>query len=291
MISYPLRQKLPHFVSLTRINRPIGIYLLMWPMLWAFWMAAAGIPNIDTLVIFLLGTVLTRSAGCAINDYADRHIDAHVSRTANRPLATGALSAKEALVAAAALMLLAFFLVLLTNQLTIVMSFGALILASIYPFSKRFTFWPQAFLGAAFAFAVPMAFAAQTNAVPPMAWLIFFAALIWAMAYDTLYAMTDREFDIKIGVKSTAILFGRYDLLAVGILQGCMILCMGLAGYWAELGLVYYIGLLVAIVLICKQLISCQHRDPHKCYEAFLNNHWVGLAIFLGVAIDYAWPL
>jgi len=209
------RQKLPHFVSLTRLDRPIGIYLLLWPMLWALWFAAEGVPNLGVLFIFIAGTVLTRSAGCAINDYADRDFDAHVTRTKDRPLATGALSTRDALYAGAFLMAVAFILVLFTNLLTIALSFVAVLLATIYPFAKRHTHLPQVILGAAFGFAIPMAYAAQLNAVPSQAWWLFLIAVIWAVAYDTLYAIADRPDDLKIGVKSSAILFGRFDLIFI----------------------------------------------------------------------------
>ncbi len=288
VISYPVRDKLSAFVSLTRINRPIGIYLLMWPMLWALWFAAKGVPDVKVLVIFILGTVLTRSAGCAINDYADRHIDAHVERTAGRPLATGALSSIEALLLAAVLMMLAFLLVLFTNKLTILMSFVALALATVYPFTKRITHWPQAFLGAAFACAVPMAFAAQINNVPSTAWVIFAAAVIWAMAYDTLYAMTDRAFDLKIGVMSTAILFAKYDLLAVAVLQITMLALMLGVGLNQGRQWIYLSGFIVAAALIIRQLYRCKTRDPQRCFEAFLNNNYVGMSLFIALALDFA---
>lgn len=287
MIDYPLREKLPHYLSLTRLDRPIGIYLLLWPMMWALWFAAQGVPDSSILVIFILGTILTRSAGCAINDYADRKLDAHVARTSNRPLATGALSTTEALSAAALLMLLAFVLVLFTNTLTIMMSFVALALAVIYPFTKRVTYWPQAFLGLAFAFAVPMAFAAQTSTVPPLAWWIFLAAVIWAIAYDTVYAIADREFDIKMGMKSTAILFGKNDLRIVFCLQVLMLLIMFLVGMSAMRGIIYNISLFGALFFVVYQNRITQTRDPVQCIKAFLNNHYLGMTVFAGIVLDY----
>jgi len=244
MFDQPLKSKFPDFISLTRLNRPIGIYLLLWPTLMALWFAAEGIPPISTLLIFIVGTVLTRSAGCAINDYADRHIDGHVERTKNRPLATGALSPKDALIAAAILMILAFLLVLMTNRLTIMMSFVAVLLASVYPFCKRVTYFPQVVLGAAFAIATPMAYAAIQNNMPLESWILFAAAVIWAVAYDTLYAMADRDDDLKIGVKSTAILFGRHDLLIVGILQLIVLGFHIWLGILASRGSIYFIGFL-----------------------------------------------
>lgn len=287
MIAYPIREKLPAYISLTRLNRPIGIYLLLWPTLWALWFAAGGIPDLDVLAIFVIGTILTRSAGCAINDFADRELDAHVSRTNTRPLAIGTLTAKEALLAAAVLMVLAFGLVLLTNRLTIMMSFIALLLAVIYPFTKRVTYWPQAFLGLAFAFAIPMAFAAQTSTVPPLAWALFVAAVIMAVAYDTLYAIADREFDIKMGMKSTAILFGNKELVAVFGLQMLLLIILFVIGQATARGMAFNIALLLGIGFIIYQNRICQTRDPEQCVKAFLNNHYLGLTIFIGIVLDY----
>ena len=283
-----LGQKLPHFVALTRLNRPIGIYLLMWPMLWALWFAAKGIPRLDVLLIFVLGTVLTRSAGCAINDYADRDFDAHVARTRARPLATGALSARDALLATAVLLGVSFLLVLLTNALTIQLSLVAAALAIAYPFAKRYTHWPQIVLGAAFGFAVPMAYAAQTNAVPAQAWWLYLAAILWALAYDTLYAMADRDDDLKIGIKSTAILFGRYDLLIVGVLQVIVIALLTFIGWQDGRGIVYFLSLLSAFGFIGYQLWIARERNPARCVQAFLNNNWLGMTVFAGLVLDYA---
>jgi 4-hydroxybenzoate polyprenyltransferase len=282
------RQKLPHFVSLTRLDRPIGIYLLLWPMLWALWFAAKGVPNLGVLIIFVLGTTLTRSAGCAINDYADRDFDGHVERTRNRPLATGALSNQDALMAAAVLMLIAFILVLLTNPLTISLSFIAALLAVAYPFAKRYTYLPQVVLGAAFGFAIPMAYAAQINSVPAQAWWLFATAVIWSVAYDTLYAIADRPDDLKIGVKSSAILFGHYELLMVGALQVFVLIALGVIGANAGRGIIYFSGLVVASGFVIYQLWICRHREPGKCLQAFLNNSWMGMTIFIGLVLDYA---
>lgn len=256
-------------------------------MLWALWFAAEGWPDLKLLVIFILGTLLTRSAGCAINDYADRDIDRHVERTRNRPLATGEVSPREALILTAALMILAFVLVLFTNQLTIMMSFGGLFLALLYPFSKRYTYLPQVFLGAAFAWAIPMAYTAQTGNVTRIGWLIYMAALLWAVAYDTIYAMADREDDLKLGVKSSAILFGSADLLILAILQALVLMSMTLVGLSMDRGIVYFCGLLVALVLFGYQLWTLRHRDPATCIPAFYNNHYVGMAIFIGIFTDY----
>jgi len=287
VIAYPIREKLPAYISLTRLNSPIGIYLLLWPTLWALWFAAGGVPDLDVLIIFVLGTVLTRSAGCAINDFADRKLDAHVARTSARPLAVGTLSAKEAVAAAAVLMLLAFGLVLLTNRLTILMSFVALALATVYPFTKRVTHWPQAFLGLAFASAIPMAFAAQTNTVPPLAWALFSAAVIMAIAYDTIYAIADREFDIKMGMKSTAILFGDKELVVVFCLQIMVLTILFFIGQAADRGMVFNTSLVLSIGFCVYQNRICQTREPKQCVKAFLNNHYLGLTIFAGLVLDY----
>lgn len=292
MIDYPFQAKLPHIIALARLDRPIGIYLLLWPTLWALWFAAEGIPDIRVLFIFVLGTVLTRSAGCIVNDYADRNLDAHVERTQNRPLATGAVTEKEALISAAILFALAFVLVLFTNTLTILLSFIALALAVIYPFTKRVTYWPQAFLGFAFAFAIPMAFAAQTNSVPTLAWVLFIAAVIWAIAYDTVYAIADREFDLKMGMKSTAILFGHYELIIVLLLQLLVLAILTLVGMTMQRGVIYFTGLFVALFFVVYQYKICQSRHPQNCITAFLNNHYLGMTVFLGLMLDYmAYPV
>jgi len=280
--------KLPHIITLTRLNAPIGILLLLWPMLWALWFAAEGSPDVQVLFIFIAGTVLTRSAGCAINDYADRHWDSQVERTTNRPLANGNLTPNDALLTTALLMVAAFVLVLFTNYLTIKLSFVALALALLYPFTKRVTHWPQFFLGLAFAWAVPMVFAAQVNSLPATAWLVFSAAVIWAMAYDTLYAMVDRDDDKKVGIKSMAIIFGQFDLLCVGVLQTLMLCLLLLAGHWHNRGIVFFVGLCIAALLVAQQLHNCRHRERAECFKAFLNNHYVGMVIFIGLAIDYA---
>jgi len=286
--TYPLREKLPHFVALTRLDRPIGILLLLWPMLWALWFAAEGIPKLDVLIVFVLGTVLTRSAGCAINDYADRHIDGQVARTHQRPLVSGALQGREALVLAALLMLAAFVLVLTMNRLTIALSVVALALAAVYPFSKRVTYFPQLVLGAAFGFAVPMAFAAETDSLPPLAWMLYATALLWALAYDTLYAMADREDDLKIGVKSTAILFGRADIVVVALVQVLVIGLLAFIGQAEGRGLPYALGLVAAATLAARQLWMVRQREPARCLAAFLDNNRLGLAVFIGLVVDYA---
>lgn len=282
-----LRERLSIYVELTRFNRPIGSYLLLWPTFWALWIAADGIPDWQLLVIFTLGVFLTRSAGCVINDFADRDFDGHVKRTAQRPLATGRISSKEALMLFAALMLVAFALVLLTNPLTIMMSFGGLFLAALYPFMKRHTHLPQVVLGAAFGWSIPMAFTAVQNDIPTVAWLIYLAKLMWTIAYDTMYAMVDRDDDVKIGVKSTAILFGDLDKAIIGALQVLTLVILVLVGVQLSLSPVYYLGLAVAAVLFIYQqyLIRARERDP--CFKAFLNNHYAGLAIFVGIFLHY----
>jgi 4-hydroxybenzoate polyprenyltransferase len=271
-----------------RLHKPIGILLLLWPTLWALWIAAGGFPDLKVLIVFVLGVVLTRSAGCVINDYADRDIDKLVTRTRERPLTAGRVSTKEALVLFAALMLIAFALVLTMNRLTIAMSFVAVGLAAFYPFTKRFTQLPQFVLGLAFGWAVPMAFAAQTGQVPGVAWLILLATQLWAVIYDTMYAMVDRPDDLKVGIKSTAILFGAWDRHIMALTQCVMLGLLIAVGSLVDRGMFYYGGLAVASGLWIYQLFLIRHREPEACFRAFLNNQWVGAAIFAGLALDYA---
>ncbi len=280
-------QVLRAYISLMRLHRPIGILLLLSPTWWSLWLAGKGIPSVKNLLIFTLGCVLMRSAGCVINDYADRHIDGRVKRTRHRPLATGIISPAEALLLFASLCVFAFMLVLATNPLTIKLSFGGLLLAAIYPFTKRITHMPQVVLGAAFAWSIPMAFAAQSGELKTSIWLLYLAVVLWAVIYDTFYAMVDREDDIKIGVKSTAILFGEADRVITGILQGLFILTLILAGQKFELGEYYYAGLLAASCLFIYQQWLIKARVPDNCFKAFLNNNYVGLVIFAGIAADY----
>ena len=282
--------KTADYLALIRFDRPIGTYLLLWPTLWALWIAASGLPDLKLIVIFTLGTFLMRSAGCAINDYADRHIDGHVTRTAGRPIATGKISPREALLFAASLTLIAFILVLFTNSKTILLSVGAVLLAACYPFMKRYTHLPQVVLGAAFSWGIPMAFAAQQNNLPPQLWLIYLAVVLWTVCYDTFYAMVDREDDLKIGVKSTAILFGRYDRLITGMLQIFVIVLMIIVGELFQMNLWYFAALAGASCLFCYQQHLIRNRDRELCLKAFLNNHWVGATIFLGIAINYHLP-
>lgn len=284
---HKLSQQRPHYLQLMRTDRPIGTLLLLWPTLWALWIAADGQPSIKNLLIFGLGTFLMRSAGCVINDYADRDFDGHVERTKLRPLATGAVSAKEALVLFAVLCLLAFALVLLTNGPTIALSFAAVALAATYPFMKRHTHLPQVVLGAAFSWGVLMAFTAETGTLPPYAWLLYIAVVLWTVAYDTFYAMVDREDDLKIGIKSTAVLFGEDDLRIIGVLQASTIAVLGLAGSRFDMSWPYYLGLGVAAGLFLYQQYLARHREGPACFKAFLNNNWLGAAIFVGIVAHY----
>ena len=281
-------EKIPYYLALIRFDRPIGTYLLLWPTLWALWIAAEGTPDFKLLVIFSLGTFLMRSAGCAINDYADRHIDGQVKRTSNRPIVTGKISPRSALLFAAVLCILAFLLVLFTNQKTVLLSFAAAALAACYPFMKRYTHLPQIVLGAAFAWSIPMAFAAQQNAMPALLWLIYLAVLLWTTAYDTFYAMVDRDDDIIIGVKSTAILFGKQDRLITALLQLMMIVVMIMVGFQFNLGNWYFAGLAGAAVLFAYQQYLIRYRDRDECLKAFLNNQWVGAIIFAGIFLHYS---
>ena len=281
-----LQHKLALYLQLIRFNRPIGSLLLLWPTYWALWLAADGIPSWKNLLIFTAGVVLMRSAGCAINDYADRHFDHQVERTQHRPLTVGAISIAETLSVAAVLALIAFVLVLLTNPLTIILSLGAVLLAAVYPFMKRHTSLPQVVLGAACAWGIPMAFAAETNAVPKAAWLIYTAVVLWTVAYDTFYAMVDRRDDLKAGIRSTAILFGDADRLITGALQVMTILALMLSGLRFELGVYWYLGVSVAAGLFAWQQWLIREREPAACFKAFLNNHWVGAAVFLGLVLD-----
>ncbi len=274
-------------LQLIRFDRPIGTLLLLWPTLWALWLAAQGVPDYKLLAIFVAGTFLTRSAGCIVNDLADRNLDGAVARTSARPLVTGAVTVREALALFVALLLLAFILVLFTNALTIELSIVAVALASSYPFMKRYTHLPQLVLGAAFSWGIPMAFAAQRGTLPPALWLVYLGNLLWTVAYDTAYAMVDREDDLRIGIKSTAILFGRHERLIIGLLQlGCL-LSLYLAGLAFGLGLYYNAALLVAAMLFGYQQYLIRERRPDACFRAFLHNNWVGMAIFAGVALDY----
>ena len=280
--------KLQALLQLIRFDKPIGTLLLLWPTLWALWIAAAGLPDWDLLVIFCLGTFLMRSAGCVVNDLADRHWDGEVNRTQGRPLVTGAVTPAEARLLFLALLAAAFVLVLFTNGLTVKLSFAAVALASTYPFMKRYTHLPQVVLGAAFSWSIPMAFAAQTGELPSGLWLLYLANLLWTMAYDTKYAMVDREDDLVVGIKSTAILFGAYDRLIIGLLQTAFLCLMILAGINFSLGNFYFLGLVGAAGLCVYHQYLIRERDPAACFQAFLHNNWIGAIIFVGLLLDYS---
>ena len=282
-----LVDRLEQYSLLTRLDRPIGTLLLLWPTLWALWIAAEGWPHSSVLMVFVLGVILMRAAGCAINDFADRNIDGHVQRTRQRPMATGKVSSREALLVFTSLAICAFILVLFMNRLTIYMSLVGVLLAASYPFMKRYHYMPQVHLGAAFGWAVPMAYTAQANEITAITWLIFMATVLWTTAYDTMYAMADREDDLKIGVKSTAILFGDADRLIIGLIQGLLMLNLILIGQRAELGLYYYLGLLAASGFAIYQQYLIKDRERTKCFQAFLNNNWFGMSVFVGIFIDY----
>ena len=275
------------WIQLMRLDRPVGTLLLLWPTLWAVWIAGQGSPSLRTVIVFTLGVIVMRAAGCVINDFADRNIDGQVKRTEGRPLATGALSGKQALMLFCALGAIAFVLVLFLNTFTILLSFGALALAVLYPFMKRYTHLPQVVLGAAFSWAIPMAFAAETDSLPAIAWLLYTANLLWTVAYDTEYAMVDRDDDLKIGVKSTAILFGEMDRLMIGALQGMTLFALWLLGRQLEFGGFWLTGLAVAAGLFVYQHWLMRERSRDGCFQAFLNNQWVGLAVFAGLLMDY----
>ena len=275
------------WLRLMRLDRPIGTYLLLWPTLWALWFAGAGSPSVANLIIFTLGVVAMRAAGCVINDYADRNVDGSVERTKNRPLPTGEIQPYQALILFVLLLCLSLALVLMTNQLTIILSFGGLVLAATYPFLKRFTHLPQLGLGAAWAWAVPMAFAAERGQLPVSLWLIFVAVILWTIAFDTYYAMVDRDDDLKVGIKSTAILFGRYDLLIIALLQLMALILLLMAGLQFGRSWFYMMGLIAAALYFINQHIQARSRERDACFESFLNNHRVGMVIFIGLALDY----
>jgi 4-hydroxybenzoate polyprenyltransferase len=274
-------------VELTRLNKPIGAYLLLWPTLWALAIAGEGAPDIRITFVFVIGVFLMRSAGCAINDYADRHIDPHVKRTRDRPLASGRISEKEALLVFVVLGSLAFLLVLSLNRFTILLSIVGILLAVSYPFMKRYHYLPQVHLGAAFGWAIPMAFAAQTGHLSKQAWLLYLAALVWAVAYDTMYSMVDRDDDLKIGIKSSAILFGEHDRAMVGLFQFLFILTLCLVGIDLGFSTIYYFALALASLFLLYEQLLIVYRLPEYCFRAFLHNHWVGAIVFAGIMGHY----
>ncbi|WP_445946252.1 4-hydroxybenzoate octaprenyltransferase [Shewanella sp.] len=282
-----IKYKLTLYAQLSRIDRPIGTLLLLWPSLMALLFAAKGMPDVKVLLIFILGVVIMRACGCIINDYADRNLDAHVERTKQRPLASGAISSKEALSLFALLGLLAFGLVLLLNPLVVKLSVVGIILTIMYPFMKRVTNMPQMFLGIVWSWSIPMAYAAQLGEVPIEAWWLFAANWCWTVAYDTMYAMVDRDDDLKVGIKSTAILFGRFDRQWIGLFQLAALGCFFMAGLNAERGLIYGLGLIGFIAFSCYQQKLIFSRDRPACFKAFLNNNWVGMLLFITLAADY----
>jgi 4-hydroxybenzoate polyprenyltransferase len=282
-----VNERINLYIKLTRLNRPIGILLLLWPTLWGVWIAGNGQPAWSIVAIFVLGTVLMRSAGCAINDYADRDFDKQVKRTQDRPLTSGKLTPKEALWLAAGLSLLAFLLILPLNGLTLLLSIPALFFAASYPYTKRFFAIPQAYLGIAFGFGIPMTFAAQLGSVPAIAWWLLIANVFWAIAYDTEYAMVDRDDDIHIGIHSSALFFGKYDIAAVMICYGITLAILAAVGSKLGLGMVYYIGLLGAAGIAIYHYTLIQERQREACFKAFLHNNWFGAAVFVGIALDY----
>jgi 4-hydroxybenzoate polyprenyltransferase len=283
-------ERIDAYEKLIRLDKPIGILLLLWPTLWALWLSSGGRPNGRIVWIFVLGTVLMRSAGCALNDYADRRFDAHVARTRDRPLATGVISPREALAVAAVLALAAFAIVLQLNALTIALSFAALAIAVAYPFTKRFFALPQAVLGVAFGFGIPMAFAAHGEYVPGSAWLLLLANVFWAIAYDTEYAMVDREDDRRLGIRTSALTFGRLDVAAVMACHGLFVAVLVLVGMRFGLGPYYYGGVAVAAALAASQYFLVRDREPARCFKAFLHNNWVGAAVFVGLLAHYHLP-
>jgi 4-hydroxybenzoate polyprenyltransferase len=280
-------EHLRQYALLMRLHRPIGILLLLWPTLWALWIAGNGYPDILVITVFVTGVIIMRSAGCVINDFADRKIDPHVRRTRNRPLAAGHVTEREALTLFVILCLLAFAIVLLMNTLTIALSLVGVLLAATYPFMKRYTHWPQVYLGIAFGWSIPMAFAAQTGTVPSLVWWLFLANVLWTVAYDTLYAMVDREDDLVISVKSTAILFGKADKAIVAGLHIVVLLLLFWIGRQIPMASPYNLGLLVAACLAIYQQWLIKDRNPNKCFQAFLNNNWFGAVIFVGIATHY----
>ena len=282
-----LKERFEQYEQLMRLDKPIGILLLLWPTLWGLWIAAAGRPYWLVVWIFTLGTVLMRSAGCVINDYADQDFDVHVSRTQNRPLAAGRIAGREALILAASLAVLAFLLILPLNHLVRWLSIPALLLAVSYPYTKRFFAIPQAYLGFAFGFGIPMAYAAEQGHVPVQAWLLVLANVFWVIAYDTEYALVDRTDDLKIGIKTSAIMFGRYDVLAVMICYGLALALLAWVGWQAHFGIVFFLGLLVAAAIAAYHYMLIRHRDPASCFRAFLHNNWLGAAVFAGLLLNY----
>ncbi len=278
--------KLKAYISLTRLDKPVGTYLVLWPTLFALWLAADGFPSWRLLIVFVLGAIIMRSAGCVINDYADRNFDSHVERTCHRPIASGLISAKSALLFFVFLCLIAFSLVLMLNIQTIFWALGAVFLAALYPFMKRHTYWPQAFLGAAFAWAIPMSFVAVNKVVPNEAWVVFLVTMVWAIIYDTAYAIGDKKDDLKIGIKSTAILFGRYTNKIIGLFQIVMLLLLLWIGQLFYLGVIYHFSLLIVLILFIYHQILLSKEDDTLAFKVFLTNHWVFLILWLSLVLE-----
>lgn len=279
------------WLRLMRLDRPIGTYLLLWPTYWGLWFAAEGVPNINHLIIFTLGVIVMRAAGCVINDYADRKVDGAVRRTAHRPLPQGEITPQQALMLFFMLLTVALGLVLMLNKMTVLFSIGGLLLAASYPFLKRLTHLPQLGLGAAWAWTIPMAFVAERQALPPALWLLFAAVILWTVAFDTYYAMVDRDDDVKVGIKSSAILFGRYDLAVIVSLQIVTLVLLSLVGIAFDRGLYYALGLIIAAASFVKQYVKAKDRSEEGCFSAFLDNHRVGMIIFIGLVMDYQFTM
>ena len=279
--------RIKYFIQLARLDRPIGIYLLLWPTLWTLWITAEGLPSLVNLLFFIIGVILMRSAGCVINDYADLLIDCYVKRTMDRPLVTGSVQKKEALVFFTGIIGIAFLLVLLTNQFTIILSVIGLLLAIMYPFAKRYTYFPQIILGTAFSWSIPIVFAVENRSLNHITWLLFMANFFWTVAYDTEYAMVDRDDDIEVGIKSTAILFGKMENMIIGLLQILTLITLLIIGYQLELEAMYYLSLIVVATLFIYQQLLISHRNPNACFQAFLNNNLVGAIVFLGITLSF----
>ncbi len=284
-----MTHRLKLYFQLVRLDKPVGILLLLWPTLWGLWIASDGLPDVKTLFVFIMGTILMRSAGCALNDYADRDFDGQVKRTAQRPLAAKKISSAEALTVAAVLALAAFlFVIVFLNTLTIYLSIVAAFLAASYPFTKRFLAMPQAYLGIAFGFGIPMAFAAVTGKVPALAWWLLLANIFWTLAYDTEYAMVDRDDDVKIGIKTTALLFGDYDVVAVMLCYVVFIALMATVGVYLGFAWRYWAGLVMASIIALYHFTLIKGRDRDRCFKAFVHNNWLGFVVFIGTAAELA---
>ncbi|MEE9398506.1 MAG: 4-hydroxybenzoate octaprenyltransferase [Methylococcales bacterium] len=282
-----VNNRISEYWLLMRFDRPIGIFLLLWPALWALWIAGEGRPDPLVVTVIVLGVILMRAAGCVINDYADRKFDPHVERTKQRPIAAGRVAPREALILFAGLCLLAFGLVMLLNTLTILLSVVGVFLAASYPYMKRYTHFPQLYLGVAFGWAIPMVFAAQTEYIPLAAWILYIATILWAFAYDTMYGMVDRDDDLRIGVKSTAIFFGDRDRVLIGLIQISVLVCLSIVGVMVSLGWPFYLGLVFSTGFAIYQQTLIYTRSKEGCFKAFLNNNWFGLVVFTGIATDY----